>query len=285
MKKIILITVLFLLFSLGINNRVVKADSGWDFDYDSGSSWSSDSSWDSDSSWSTDTSSSYYRSNSSTDNAGPGVILLIIIIVIIIIILANRKNRISSPIPNNYVELTDEKIKELDEELSREILHEKTYDIYKKVQNAWMDFDDETLRKNLTDEIYNMYKTDLKTLKLKNQKNIMKDFDIKDCKVISIEFENGTEKVSMYLQVSQYDYVVDKDGKVVRGTDKIKNTVEYMITLVRNKGEEAVKQCPNCGAPIDIVRGGTCPYCETTIISNSNEFVMSKKQNIGQRRG
>jgi DNA-directed RNA polymerase subunit RPC12/RpoP len=104
-------------------------------------------------------------------------------------------------------------------------------------------------------------------------------------KITDIRIENEIEKVVLYLNVDQYDYVVDKDNKVVRGTNKFKNNVDYIITLTRSINKtKNVDKCPNCGAGIDIVSGGVCPYCDSTIISKSGEFVMSKKECIGQRR-
>ena len=48
--------------------------------------------------------------------------------------------------------------------------------------------------------------------------------------------------------------------------------------------DEKLDKCPNCGASIDIVSGGICPYCDSTIINSTDKFVMSKKECINQRR-
>ena len=42
--------------------------------------------------------------------------------------------------------------------------------------------------------------------------------------------------------------------------------------------------CPNCGAKIKAVTTGTCEYCRTKIVTPANEYVMSRKTNVGQRR-
>lgn len=110
----------------------------------------------------------------------------------------------------------------------------------------------------------------------------MKDITLKTCKITSLEIENGIEKITIYLNVSQYDYVIDKNNQVVRGTDKYKNNMEYLITLVRNVKKTNLEKCPNCGATINIVSGGICPYCDSTIINNNQDFIMSKKECVGQ---
>lgn len=287
LKKTIFFIIIFIV-SLAIifTSRVVSADSGWDYDYDSGSSWDSDSSWDSSSSWSSDGSGIYIGGDlSDTD---PEIIIAVLVILAIIIILSLRKAKqidVSKvPLQKGTIkeELSYDEIKAIDPNLDKELLKEQVFNLYKDVQIAWMNFDYDTLRKNLTDEMYNMYSSQLKTLKLKNQKNIMKDITLTSCKITSIDIANGKEEVQIYLNVIQYDYVIDKDKKVVRGTDKYKNNVEYKITLVRNIDNKKIEKCPNCNAPIEIVSGGVCPYCDSTIINNNEEFIMSKKECISQ---
>ena len=287
LKKTIFFIIIFIVSLVIIfTSRVVSADSGWDYDYDSGSSWDSDSSWDSSSSWSSDGSGIYIGGDlSDTD---PEIIIAVLVILAIIIILSLRKAKqidVSKvPLQKGTIkeELSYDEIKAIDPNLDKELLKEQVFNLYKDVQIAWMNFDYDTLRKNLTDEMYNMYSSQLKTLKLKNQKNIMKDITLTSCKITSIDIANGKEEVQIYLNVLQYDYVIDKDKKVVRGTDKYKNNVEYKITLVRNIDNKKIEKCPNCNAPIEIVSGGVCPYCDSTIINNNEEFIMSKKECISQ---
>lgn len=287
LKKTIFFIIIFIVSLVIIfTSRVVSADSGWDYDYDSGSSWDSDSSWDSSSSWSSDGSGIYIGGDlSDTD---PEIIIAVLVILAIIIILSLRKAKqidVSKvPLQKGTIkeELSYDEIKAIDPNLDKELLKEQVFNLYKDVQIAWMNFDYDTLRKNLTDEMYNMYSSQLKTLKLKNQKNIMKDITLTSCKITSIDIANGKEEVQIYLNVIQYDYVIDKDKKVVRGTDKYKNNVEYKITLVRNIDNKKIEKCPNCNAPIEIVSGGVCPYCDSTIINNNEEFIMSKKECISQ---
>lgn len=275
-KKCILITIL--LISILNIITVVKADSGWDFSYDSGS--------DTTSSWDYSGSDYSISSSSSGDlsSIGPLGTLAIIIAVMAIIVIASKKSKISLRVSTskNYHELTEEEIKNKDQTLKKEELLKEAFNIYKEVQIAWMNFDFETLRDNLTDELYNMYNSQLKTLKIKNQKNIMKDIKLNEIKIIDININNKTEEIKLYLNVSQYDYIVDKNSKVLRGNANLKNNVSYIITLVRYLEEEVQDKCPNCGAPVAIKSGGVCPYCDTTILNKTNKFIMSKKECVAQ---
>lgn len=291
-KYNLIITLCLFGISIFLTNKVVNADSGWDSSYDSSSSWDSGSSWDSSSSWDYDSSwsgSGAYAGGDLGDTDLMIMIMFVVIMVVFIMISARKPRSVTtSKVPVQPIVIPEglsyDQIKAIDPSLDKELLKEQTFHIYQDVQHAWMNFDYETLRKNLTDEIYNMYESQLKTLKIKNQKNIMKDIQLKKVDILSINIENNIEEIKVYLNVSQYDYVVDKDNKVLRGTDKYKNSVEYMITFVRHIDHKKIEKCPNCGAPIDIISGGVCPYCDSTIINNNDELIMSKKECIGQRR-
>lgn len=290
MKKIKIIFILLITVIPIGTSKVVSADSGWDSSYDSSSSWDSGSSWDSSSSWSSD--SSWSGTTYGGDLEEGGLPLAIIIVLIIICVYSVLKRSGSHQNISTKEEatvtiqggLSYDEIKEIDPSLDSEVLKKQVFDIYKEVQIAWMNYDYEKLRTNLTDEIYNMYSSQLKTLKLKNQKNIMQDIILNQVEITNISIENSIEQIEAQLVVTQYDYVVDKNNKVVRGTDQYKNKVHYNITLVRHLEETKLDKCPNCGAPIDIVSGGTCPYCNSTIVNKTNKFIMSKKECLSQTR-
>lgn len=281
-KKILAFISLVLVICSLMSFGYVKADSGWDSSYDAGGSWDSGSSWDSDYSGGYYSGTTFY-----TDDDGLGYIIIIIIIIFIIVVIANQKRLHGSVVGSksfSYLDLSDDKIKEIDASIDKVELEKEAFSIYKNIQEAWMNMDYEALRKYTTDELYNMYESQLKTLKIKNQKNIMKNIELKNIKITDINITNGVEKITFYLDVHQYDYVVDSNNKIVRGNDKVKNDVEYIITLTRSMRDEKVDKCPNCGASIDIVSGGVCPYCDSTIVNKTDKFVMSKKECINQRK-
>lgn len=293
MKKIrkIILTLILLIISFGIVYMPVKADSGWDSDYDSGG-WDSGSSWDSGSDWdfgsSSSSSSGHYSSGGSLSSA---IIIVIVIIIVVAIISKNKPNGGSKSggnklysNHNNYRDVDNEKITSIDPSINVSEFKTKAFNIYKDIQTAWMNFDTDTIRKLTTDEIYNMYSSQLETLKLKKQKNIMKDITLEDVKIIDIKKENNVISLSVYLKVKCYDYVIKvATGETVRGKDNQKLCIEYVLLFVKSASNNKNKEkCPNCGAPVDIVSSATCPYCDSVLIKEASDYVMSKKTCVGQ---
>ena len=155
------------------------------------------------------------------------------------------------------------------------------YQIFYDTQMAWMNFDYEKLRQLLTDELYNSYKNQLDALKLKGQKNIMDNFTVKRIELRSKKVEENVETTEVFLSVSFYDYVVDANGKVVRGKKSTMVHMQYKLTFVANIKAEEI--CPNCGAPL--TKPNLCDYCKSPIQGLSTNRRLAKKEVMNQITG
>ena len=145
-----------------------------------------------------------------------------------------------------------------------------------------MNFDYDSMRQCVTDEMFNMYKSQLTTLSVKKQTNIMKDFNLLSFNIVGMEIKDNTISLTVTMEVECYDYITDKNNKVVRGTDKRKVIYNYAMTF--NKGiSNKPNKCPNCGAPLDNVNSSVCPYCDSTIIGENYDWILAKKQVLSQR--
>lgn len=279
MKKrvwiIILCLVLVGVFATIYNMQLVGADSGFDSSYDSGGS---------------DFGGSDYGSSS-----GDGIDLFYLIylcfeypplgitlVTILIIIHLNKKKKGKQVIEkalNSKLELLD--INKYEEEKKLEI---EAFNLYKQIQFAWMNFDEEMIRNCTTDEMYNMYLMQLDTLKVKNQKNIMYDIKYLSSSIKERYEENGQETIIMNMQVSCYDFIIDtKTNNVVRGNPNKNNIYYYELTFVRTKENKELDICPQCGAPVEGNNSGVCEYCKSTLVSNNYTLVMSKKKMLVQK--
>ena len=282
---------------------VVRADSGWDSDYDLGSSWDSGDSWDYDGSDGT------YSFSSFGDFIGFVIIFLIFMFILFIYTIFKEfikfiKKIITGKDPNDNSEVFDnnsndsssfnttiqnknlltdisaEKFNELLPGESINSLKNTIFDLFVDIQTAWMNFDYNKLRELCTDELYNSYVSQLEILKLKNGKNIMKNFVKYDIKFVELKKENENIELSVYLYVQFYDYVINqKTNSIIRGSNCVKVSNKYLMTFV--KGNNAKKEkCPNCGADIKANVSDVCEYCNSTVVKNADNFVLSKKTNI-----
>ncbi len=285
LKKVTIYLVLFLTLIVGANTikiTKVDADSGFDSSYDSGgSSWSGSSdSWDSSSSW---------DSSDSSSGSGEPVsftsFMIVVVIFIVVFVIANeiskRKTEEKQIIKSKDMDL--DLISKIDPNLNLYEFKNEAFNIYKDVQEAWMNLDDGKIRTLTTDELYNMYSMQLDTLRVKNEKNIMKEINLVTASLTNLKIENNIETATVIMTVNCYDYIVDSQNKVVRGNDKNKIEITYELTYIKSVGEK-VNKCPNCGAEINDDNSTTCEYCRAIITRNTSKWVLSKKQSLNQRQ-
>lgn len=277
LKKLLILLLIITPFAITLN---VKADSGWDSDYDSGgSSWSSSSSdWDS-------SSSSSYSGESSLDPISFIILLAIFLLVYFLVVKKKVLSKGNLNIPNSqYQDISKDRLKAILPNLTLDYLKKMAFDKFVEIQNAWMEFDYDKIRELCTDELYNSYTSQLDILKIKNGKNIMSDYKAIETKITDIVEQNGNVSVTVYMKVSFYDYVIDTNtNAVTRGTKDNKIVNNYIMTFVRSK--DAINKdisCPNCGAPVTANTSGECEYCGSTIVKDANDFVLSKKTNVNK---
>ena len=141
-----------------------------------------------------------------------------------------------------------------------------------------MNFDYDTLRTLVTDELFNMYQTQLAPMEVKEQQNIMSDFKLQEIVLVSSSIENNIITTEILLTVSFFDYIVNKNKKVISGSKNRKVIMTYLLTFVSNDKE--IEKCPHCGAQLE--KGSTiCAYCKTTIQS-ANQMKLAKKEALKQ---
>lgn len=283
-KKFLLICLISLLIiGFSFNYVTVKADSGWDTDYDfGGSDWGgSDYDYDYDSDWGNSGGGSY-----SGDGFFPaGLMVIIIIVVVIIVISKNGKTAFSNyiitidSVKSRYNFVDENTIKEKIPEFNKEEFLTTAYINFLDIQNAWTNFDYDRLRSLLSDELFNTYQSQLKALKLKKQINMMEEFVQDFIDISSFEYVDGKATIKVVLLTSFYDYITNAKGDVLRGTKANKVNNAYELTFISSKAKKSkAKKCPNCNAPLEDKVTNKCPYCGTKIIHSSYDWVLSKKE-------
>ena len=306
-KKYIFVSIILIIIIgfITFNFIDLKADSGWDtdFDFDFGSSsdwgssdWGSSSDWDSD--WGSDwgSSGSYgggYSSSNDVTFDFYSLVLATIIFVILAIVLSikefrkyNRSLIYKTNVQGNQIfdkTISEEEIKAHIPDFNKETFLERAYNIFLEVQSAWSDFDYDMLRSLLTDELYNTYHTQLIALKAKRRKNIMYDFYKKNIDIVGIDINKDKIAITVGLVVSFYDFVVDDSNEVVRGNRKFKVSNSYNLTFIsnmtnQNKKKKETKICPSCGAELNNESSNICPYCKSVVIFNNHDWLLSKKE-------
>ena len=302
LKKVTIYLILFLTLVVGTNTikiTKVDADSGFDSSYDSGgSSWGGSSdSWDSSSRWDS--------SDSSSGSGKPASLTSLMIVVVLFIVvfvieneISKRKTEKKQIIKSKDMDL--DLISKIDPNLNLYEFKNEAFNIYKDVQEAWMNLDDGKIRTLTTDELYNMYSMQLDTLRVKNEKNIMKEINLVTASLTNLKIENNIETATVIMTVNCYGVMWYRE-KNDRSKDTLKKIVPATYSQVESANNKIVKEiknsenkfkhdnltrnkCPNCGAEINDDNSTTCEYCRAIITRNTSKWVLSKKQSLNQRQ-
>lgn len=170
--------------------------------------------------------------------------------------------------------LKKSKKKELDARYNILGLKEEIYKNFVEVQEAWMNFDYDSLIELCGQELYESYKSDLEVLKRVNNKNIMKSFKYHDCYIDNISKKDGNTIIKAILYVSFKDYVInEKTKKTIKGSKRKVFDNIYELEFIRNK-KVSIK-CPSCGATVE---GVECEHCHTVIENYDRGLILISKK-------
>jgi len=160
---------------------------------------------------------------------------------------SSEQPRIRKTKSHFYKELTDTEVTRIDSSINPKEFNTKAFEIYKEIQNAWMNFDINTIRNLTTNEL----------------------------KIFSIV---------VYLRVNCYDYLIDTNTKwLLRGTRRKRIVNEYLLTYVKSSDKKSKSNCPNCGTEIKKEHASdVCPYCESLIVLVPNKYVINQMRCIAQ---
>ena len=264
-----------------IDKHISLADSGFGSSYDSGGSSYSGGSYDSgSSSWD-------YDSDYDSDGGEYSIVGFIIVLVIIVIVtIYSAKNNQNTTMKTDNVndENVANKVKQYIPNFNKQEFLNNGYQIYKNVQNAWMNFKLDDVKDVITDELYNMYDSQLSTLEVKGEKNIMKDFKLVKSYLKDVNVQNETITITTGYIIEMYDYIIEEStGKVLRGssTNKLRIVYEMKFRQTLNSNGK-VDHCPNCGAKIEMNSSGTCEYCGSKLVSENTKWVLTEKKTMRQ---
>ena len=277
-----------------------NADAGYHSSYSSGGSSSSSSHSSSSSSHSSSSSrsSSSSGSYSGSSSGDLSITEMIIIIIIIIIFIAFRlgKGGIGRVIEQNIVsngryentKLTNNinainEIKKYLPGFDEKVFLQEAYNIFIKIEEAWMNLNMESARDCITDEMFNMYESQLVSMEMKGEQNIMSGFNLASSAISGMNKQNNILEIKTKFKVEFYDYIIDKNTKkVLRGDSNRKIKMIYEFTFIKDIENEKITKCPNCGAPIEMNSSKVCEFCNSKLVDDSKNWVMSKKISLLQ---
>jgi hypothetical protein len=158
---------------------------------------------------------------------------------------------------------------------------ERVRAIFLALQQAWSDGAWTRARPYCTDPMFQNLRFYMEQYLQAGLHNKLDDIKIEKVELVKVDLDAWYESVTVRLWASMKDYVVDSEGMVVGGNDKVQRRFSEYWTFLRAAGSGAeakdVHHCPSCGAPLDKVsQVGICGYCESKITTGRFDWVLSR---------
>ena len=128
--------------------------------------------------------------------------------------------------------------KEIDNNFDANLFNNEAFNIYKDVQEAWMNFNLKSIKKVISKDLYDKYQEQLDDLKNKGQKNIMGNIEYKSNKITDIDIEDNKLIIDCLMTITCNDYVINKEEKVIKGKKDKKLKYIYKLTYIKNNKED-----------------------------------------------
>ncbi len=106
-----------------------------------------------------------------------------------------------------------------------------------------MNFELDKVRDVMTDEMFNMYESQLTSMEMKGEQNIMKDFRLLNSAITNASLQNNMMmQVTTRYVIEFYDYIINKDTKqVVRGNSNRKIRMVYEMTFIEKLEKNKIR--------------------------------------------
>lgn len=170
---------------------------------------------------------------------------------------------------------------------------EKISNMYVQFQNAWTKKNMEELRPYLTDALFNQFNNQLETYRRDKTTNYVERIAVLGVHIKGFMKQGENYAVVTELRTRIVDYVTDDNtGEVIRGSKTAEKFMTYEWTLSRKIGIQTgvsdglkSRNCPHCGAPLDINKSAKCEYCGSIIKDDAFDWVVSSIKGIAQQTG
>ena len=160
------------------------------------------------------------------------IILLMILIIILFTLIANINTKKKSrnyhfdKKKNDPLLINQNNIENKDE------IEKKVFNLLYNLKIYKMNLDIDKIKNIVNNNIYDLYKAQIKTLSEKNQKNIIQDIKYINSYITNISQNNNLINLRMIIEC--YDYIIC-NNKVIKGSNNKKVLQTYEIEILNEK--------------------------------------------------
>ena len=233
--------------------------------------------------------SSHYGSSGGDSGISFGAVLVIIIIIVVVIFVLNsrRKKNFSdrlSTLQEKPVEKASGCIDFLKNNPDFDVndFYAKVKKAFTDVQIAWGNGSMQSVRRFISDGVYQRFYVQLKMMGILKQKDVITDIKVSGAYIDRCETDGIYDILHVAISAGMSDQFVCDTMPELNSPGGYESFTEYW-SFVRKRGKVkkdiySGNNCPNCSAalPADMGDAGRCPYCGTFVNSGEYDWVLSE---------
>lgn len=153
--------------------------------------------------------------------------------------------------------------------------------IYSELNPAWTALDLRPVRGFVSDGLFDYLQYWIAAYRHQGLTNQLRDMRLTRLQLAKVIRDRHYDAVTFRIWASGRDFTVRQaTGEVVGGNPNADRDYSEYWTLIRGAGvrgaPRADKNCPNCGAPLEVNMAGQCTHCDAKITSGEFDWVLSK---------
>jgi hypothetical protein len=165
----------------------------------------------------------------------------------------------------------------------------RLHHIYAVLNAQWAQNDLAPARGLISDGLYDALTYWIEAYRAQGLRNELVDMRITHAAMCKLVRDKWYDALTVRIWATGKDYVVDGEGRVVRGRKHRERAYSEYWTLVRSSHRRgparADDACPNCGAPRVVTMAGACDHCGVHVTSGEFDWVLSKIEQDDSYRG
>lgn len=155
------------------------------------------------------------------------------------------------------------------------------------IQEAWEKRDMNLIRKYESEDLFSLHQTQIQEYIDKEEFPKIDGQKILDVHLNKYELDGKYEYLTTIITCKVRVFILDKNGKVVSGNEKLDRKNGYSLRFKRGLGVQTADQsdinnCPNCGAEIELTNQGTCQFCNSNIVCGEHGWVVDSYDAINK---
>ncbi len=234
-------------------------------------------------------------------NSGTGGLIFLAVVAVLFLYFKFKGNKGGTVTPTTR-QISPEQsaavanqVRQIDPFFTEAEMREKVANLYTEMQRAWENQDWEPMRARMTDDLFSQMGRQLQDLINRGYINRVERIAVMNVALKQFYQDDQNDNLSLRLTTRIVDYTIERNtGKVVSGDPNREKFMTYDWTMIRSKGvlttapgesgkSEVSRNCPHCGAPIDLTQSARCNYCHSIVSAPEFDWVLSNIAGVAQQ--